>query len=187
MADKAESELEWWLKWILAGLLAIALVLVLVNFSRLHMYRTYFGERSPEVSMRYELLAAAMDEAAVRRHFEGIALNCVPEGSGLGDRVCYASVERADGVPALGVALFFRKGRLQHSVVQVPAWRHLLQKQRLIAAYGPPRMREDPGEAPLLTWQLPKGLLVYNRDRISNLNPLAWGVVMWSASEAMRP
>ncbi|MDP3702664.1 MAG: hypothetical protein Q8R72_17325 [Hylemonella sp.] len=178
-----ESEVEWWLKYILGFLVVLVAILVALNFSRLHMYQTYFGQASPEVAMRYELLSPSMDEAAVRRHFEGMALNCVAENTGMGDRVCYAAVDMADGVPALGVALFFRKGRLNQSVVQVPWWRHLRQKQRLLALHGEPQLQQQPGETPLLAWRMPHGLLVFNQDRISDLNPLSWSVVMWHARQ----
>lgn len=186
MAARTESELEWWLKWILAAVLVISLVLGALNFSRLRTYQSYFRESGPAVSMRYELLSHRMDGTAVRRHFEGLDLNCVAEGGSLGDRVCYAALGSADGVPALGIALFFKKGRLSHSLVQIPWWRHLRQKQQLQARLGPPRLQSQPGQEPLLGWQLPGGLLVYNRDRIGDLNPLAWSVVMWTARELVR-
>ena len=181
-----ESEVEWWLKYIVGFVVLLGMVLAALNFSRLRMYQTYFGETSPEVSMRYELMSPRMDEAAVRRHFEGIALNCVAENSDMGERVCYAAIDMADGVPAIGLAMFFKKGRLSHSLVQVPWWRHLRQKQRLMALYGQPQLQQQPGETALLAWRMPDGLLVFNQDRTSDLNPLSWSVVMWHAREYSR-
>ncbi len=187
MAEKRkETEIEWYLKYILLFVLLAAALSAAINFPRLRMYQNYFFRDSPQVTMRYEQLSPGMDEAAVRRHFDGVPLNCVAEGGSLGDRVCYAAVEAVDGEPALGIALFFKHARLRHTVIQVPWWRHLRQKNRLIATYGPPRLREDPDGTTLLAWYLPHGDLVFNRDRTRDLDPLAWSVVMWTAGEMLR-
>jgi hypothetical protein len=180
MSAREESAFEWWLKYVLLIVLLTGAGLAAYNHERLHVYQAYFRDKSPEIRMRYELLSPDMDEAAVRRHFPDVPLRCEAEPSSLGDRVCYASVEMADGVPALGVALFFEQGRLRRSLIQVPWWRHLLQKQRLETVHGPaPRQS---GQPVLMAWPMPRGLLVFNRDRVSRWNPLAWSVVMWHAA-----
>lgn len=183
MAKAKESEFEWWLKCILVIVLLMAATLAAANYERLHVYQRYFLETSPSVTMRYEQLSGSMDEAAVRRHFEGTSLNCAPEGGGLGDRVCYAHVDEVDGMPALSMALFFNKGRLGHALIQTPWWHHLRQKQRLLAKWGQPHAHQQSEDVPLLAWNLPNGQVVYNSERVSNLNPMAWGILMWTARE----
>lgn len=180
MSAREESAVEWWLKHVLLIALLAGAGLAAYNYDRLHVYQTYFREKSPEIRMRYELLSPDMDEAAVQRHFPGVPLRCEGEPSKLGERVCHAWVEMADGVPALGVALFFEQGRLRRSLIQVPWWRHLLQKQRLETDYGPPERQS--GQPVLMAWRMPHGLLVFNRDRVSSWNPLAWSVLMWHAA-----
>lgn len=179
-----ESDIAWFFKYLILALLGIALVYMAMYHERLRVYAGYFRTDAPEVSMRYELLSASMDEAAVRKHFSGVHLTCIAESVsvGLGDRVCYGAIDKADGAPALGLALFFRQGRLSRSIVQVPWWRHLFQKTRLLAMHGAPTLKEEPGEPAMLSWRKPRGQLLFNRDRSSVLNPLAWSIVMWIAS-----
>ncbi len=170
------------LKNALAVLVILGVLVFLLNYPRLHVYQQYLREPAPATRMRYELLSTDMDEAAVRQHFAGVPLTCIPESrevNGLGDRVCYAALSRADDNPALGLALFFNKGRLGTAIVQVPWWRHVGQRMRLVARYGEPRIRDDK-----LHWKLPNGLLVVNQSRA--LNPLQWSVVMWLPPNARR-
>lgn len=186
MNKRVLEEIDAWGKLLILLALAIVVVVAGVNLERLRMYQTYFSQTSPSVTMRYEQLSGSMDEAAVRAHFAGITLTCMPEPpapQALGDRVCFAATDLVDGVPALGMAAFFQRGQLRHTLVQVPWWRHLRQKTRLQATYGLPRLLATPGEPVLQTWKLSGGLLVFNEQRTRNLDPLAWSIVMWNANE----
>lgn len=166
---------------------ATGLVLAL-SHDRLHVYQRVLRETSPQITMRYEQLSVDMDEATVRRHFAGVALQCLgqpKEVNGLGDRVCYAPIDAVDGNAALTLALFFNRGRLSVAVVHVPWWRHVGMKKRLVARYGEPGSGGVTEKGvPILRWKLPSGDLDFGRDR--DFNPLNWSGVVWLGKDAGR-
>lgn len=175
-------------KYLLVLLLGVIGLVLVLSHDRLHVYRGFLNETSPQITMRYEQLSVDMDEAAVRRHFAGVTLDCFGQpkaANGLGDRVCYAPIDGVDGNAALTLALFFNKGRLSVAVVHVPWWRHLGMKRRLLARYGEPGSGgvTDKGD-PVLRWKLPNGDLDFARDR--DINPLNWSGVVWIGREARR-
>lgn len=183
---QAETWIETWIKWAIVVVLCAAVVLGIFNFSRLPTYRAYLSEKSPEVSMRYAQLSGQMDEVALRKHFEGIALNCYNELDQPGrvaEKICYTSIAKADGDAALTMAAFFNKGRLVSTVVHVPWWVHGTWRDRLVAQYGKANRAGivSPMGGPVLRWTLPNGTLEYNRDR--SLNPLEWSAVFWKAGD----
>lgn len=161
--------------------LVLFLVVIAINFDRLHVYQAYLLEKSPEISMRYEQLSADMDEAAVRRHFSDVPLRCMgneQDVATLGDKVCYASVDKVDGNAALTLAVFFKQGRISLATVHVPLWQHVGMKMRLRARYGLARSGGVTAQGGrILRWELPNGYIDYTRDR--TLNPLQWSAVVW--------
>lgn len=173
-------------KWVsvaaLFVLTALGLLLA-INHDRIHVYQTFLRETSPHVSTNFSALSIDMDEDTVRQHFAGVPFFCEANGpgnDGLGDRACYAAIDRADGDAALTLALFFRQGKLAHAVVQMPWWVHQSWMDRLVQKYGVPTHagRVSRFGGPVLRWSVPNGYLEFNRDR--SFNPLEWNVVMWT-------
>lgn len=172
-----------WLR--VSGLLVLLLLSLLVFTHRgeMQVYGRYFRETSPATQLRLPDLSVHMDEAAVHKHFEGLGFRCMEETQAagrLGDRVCYAFIDQADGRAALTLAAFFKHGRLAHAMVQMPWWVHGEWWEQLDADHGP---AQNTGlvsllGVPSLRWKLPNGHVDFNRDR--GFNPLAWNVILWT-------
>ena len=175
-------------KYLLVFVLGAGGLVMALSHDRLHVYQSALRETSPQITMRYEQLSVDMDEAAARRHFAGVNLDCFgqpKEANGLGDRVCYAPIDAVDGNAALTLALFFNKGRLSVAVVHVPWWRHVGMRKRLLARYGEPGSGGvTDKDTPILRWKLPNGDLDFVRDR--DLNPLNWSGVVWLGKDRSR-
>lgn len=178
-------------KWVqIAIVLVIAMVALLVFSSqdRIHVYGTYLREKSPEITTNFLALSDEMDEIMIRKHFEGVPLTCIGQGPGsdsLGDRVCYASIDKADGDAALTLAAFFRKGRLARVIVQTPWWVHKSWATRLTTQFGAPVHAGLVSRfgGPVLRWTLLNGHVDSNRDR--SINPLNWNVIVWTSRNAV--
>lgn len=167
------------------SVLAIALVGALVfiaNLPRLHVYLKHWGAASPRVAMPYSALSPDMDEKALRAALPSLPLRCISEDksrNGLGDRVCYASLDAADEAPALTAAFFFDGGRLARGVVHVPWWGHHAAARALVAKLGMPEAIQDQRlkGARLVQWRVANGIVVINRD--PGWDPLGWSAVFW--------
>lgn len=172
--------------WMLVGLVIACALLGLMFFDqreKLHVYTKYFRERSPEVSLRLGELSSQMDEPAIRKHFDGVPLTCIAENGGLGDRVCYSPIDKADTLPAMTLAIFFSQGRLATVIVQMPWWTHGAWRDSLDSRNGPPQNAGTVAgqRGDVVRWRLNNGNLEMNRNR--GINPLAWSAVMWTGRE----
>jgi hypothetical protein len=168
-----------WLTRTLAALLVLGLLVLLPNIPILYVYQRYLGQDGPQVQLRLQELRGGMDEKAVLAHFPSSGMRCAPEADkSMGDRVCWAAVGRADGIPALTVALFLRGDRLRLALVQVPWWAHGRLHERLERQWGRPTL-EGSGRT---EWRLPDGArLEVNTFR--SINPLRWSLLMWTAPQ----
>lgn len=170
------------------GVLLLLMLLALAVLSggrQVEMYGRYMRETAPAITLRLTELSSAMDEAAVLRHFGGVPLRCVTQGPGqdsLGDRVCYADIDRADDDAALMLAVFFRDGHLARVMVQLPWWEHGDRLDQLNAQWGLPRKAGRAGllGPPVLRWSMPNGTVEFTARR--ELNPLGLNVLLWSAA-----
>lgn len=168
------------------GVVAVVLLAIYVFLSqdRLAVYGRYIRNTSPEISTNFSALKPSMDETAVRQHFDGVPLTCdgqSPGSNSLGERVCYAAIDKADGHAALTLAAFFNKGKLVRAFIQVPWWAHNSWLQSLMAQWGQPQQAGIVSKfgGPVLRWRMPNGYVECNRDR--GFNPLSWSVVIWTA------
>lgn len=170
-------DLPRWLQVACIAVLVSLALLVFLNRHRMDVYGTYIRETSPVVTIRLAELSRDMDEAAVQKHFEGVQLRCVaqtPDADTLGERVCYAPIDKADGNAALTLAMFFNQGKLVRAMVQVPWWVHGVWLKRFNAELGPPQRLG--GE---LRWRMPNGQVEFDRSR--SWNPLEWNAILWTA------
>lgn len=168
----------------IGGAVAIAAVVTVTSLPRLHVYLKYWGAQSPSTSVPYATFSADMDENAVRAAMPALSLTCIAEDkarNGLGDRVCYSSLQRADDAPALTLAFFFDHGRLAHAVLQVPWWGHHATVRSLVGRLGMPEaIQDEPVRGSrLVQWRVRGGLVEMNRD--PGWNPLGWSAVYWKA------
>jgi hypothetical protein len=168
-----------WLPLAIIG--TIAALLLALNAGVLHIYQKHFTEKLPSVRMPWKSLSASMDETAVRGMFPGVNVRCMAQVTDMGDRVCYTSVERVDGYPALTVAFFFRKGRLNLATVHVPWWGHGRAADALVRDFGP-HQRDWSGPMRLRRWDMQQGTLQMNESR--SINPLSWSAIVWTAQGA---
>ena len=178
------KDLPKWVQVFIVLVIGVAALLVFFSRDRIHVYGTYLREKSPHINTQLSFLTADMNEAMIQKHFEGLPLRCYGQRPGedaLGDRVCHASIDRADGDAALTLAVFFRKGRLAHLLVQMPWWVHASWVQRLTAQFGAPYVAGSASRMgePVLRWTLQHGYVDTNRNR--SFNPLNWNAILWSA------
>jgi hypothetical protein len=168
-----------WANYLLILLAVLAALIVVPNIRALHVYEKYFRGNEPEAQIRFEALSPDWDEAAAQRHFTGLPMRCLSESnSPLGNRVCFASISKANGNPALTLALFFKAGRLNVAVLQVPWWAHGRVRNSIIRQWGAPAPSGTDGTGwSIGRWELPNGRLEMNNSRF--LNPLSWSAVMW--------
>lgn len=174
----------------IAIILLLVALMVLSSHDRLPVYATYLREKSPEITTRLTELAVTMDEAMLRQHFAGVPLSCAGQAPGndsLGDHVCYAQIDRADGDAALMLAAFFHKGKLARLIIQTPWWSHATWMQRFNAQFGNPTQAGLVSHfgGPVLRWTMPNGYVEANRDR--SFNPLTWNVIIWTGSTKAHP
>ena len=177
------QDLPRWVIVTISVVIGALALMVFLNFERLDVYRTYLREKSPEIQTRFNDLSVSMDEATVKQHFSGLAFRCMVQRAGeddLGERVCYAPIEKADGEAALGLAALFNKSKLVRVIVQMPWWVLDGWAERSTLQYGEPKFagRVSLVGGPVLRWTLPNGHLESNRDRSFNL--LSWNVVIWT-------
>lgn len=178
--------LRIWVVAVLVVLLAAIAVLCFFNRERWKDYRDYFREDYVAVEMQYDKFTSATDEKAARKLFPNVFLRCYDDSSAprLGDRVCYSTVTHVDGLPAMSVLLFFAKGKLTHTMVRVPWWRHGAWRDKLVSQYGVAHKSTTFAvlEGPLVQWDLPGGAYInFHRER--SLNPLEWSGIFWSAGQ----
>jgi hypothetical protein len=176
------QELPKWVQLTLVVVLVLMGLMMFMERDKLHVYATYFREKSPEIQVQFDALSSAMDEAAVRKHFDGVPLQCNAENGNLGDRACYSAIDRADGMPAMTLVVFFSKGKLVRAVVQMPWWSHGTWFASLKSRYGAPQHGGTLGgwRGPVSRWTIPSGYLEMNRDR--GYNPLSWSAAIWTQS-----
>jgi hypothetical protein len=172
-------------QWLLITLVLAFAGLGLMLFDAredLHTYQTYFRDKSPDVSLRIGELSTRMDEAAFRKHFESVPIQCVAEQSTLGDRLCYSSIDSADGLPALTLLAFLNKGKLAFVIVQVPWWRHGTWLKSLKLKFGSFQKAGVTGDerGAVLRWALDNGFLEMSQKRA--FNPMDWSTVMWTGT-----
>ena len=168
--------------WAVLATGLIAGLVVVANLPRMHVYLKHWGTASPRVAMPYAALSPDMDEKALRAALPSLPLRCISEDrarNGLGDRVCWASLDAADGAPALTAAFFFDGGRLAQGVVHVPWWGHHAAARALVAKLGVPEAIQDRRVkgARLVQWGVANGLVGINRD--PGWDPLGWSAVFW--------
>lgn len=179
------TEIPKWVRNLIVLTFVVVGLMVFFARDRLHVYEYYLREKLPRISTDFAALSADMDEAALRKHYASVPLRCVAQGpidDSLGERVCYESIERADGDAALALAAFFHNGKLVRVMVQTPWWVHASWIQRLTTQYGS-AVRAVGGStmgAPSLRWTMPNGHVEINRDRSWNL--LKWNVILWTPS-----
>ena len=187
-ASVLTQPLPRWAKWLLGVLAVVIALVVLPNVASLHVYEKHFRGNAPQVRLRFDELSSTMDEAAVRAHFQGQApLTCIPETqSTLGNRVCYTALRKANGEPALTMALFLRDGRLRHGVLHVPWWAHGAVQAGFTRDYGQPRPSGvDESGKRLVRWTMAGGKLEMNDSRY--FGPLNHSTAFWTAEAPLRP
>jgi hypothetical protein len=184
-----------WLSITLLGvllLMLLAILLVLSHPQHAREYKLYLSEQRPGVTFQLDELSPTWTESDLRARFAALDWRCYDNRPGeyLDDRSCFADVQSFNGHGAMGLSFYFKAGRLNQAVVNVPWWSHWSALGSLEAQYGPPLASQWLPRAGvrLHGWQLANGGGVFfNRDL--PLNPLEWNAIFWrSAREcALRP
>jgi hypothetical protein len=173
----------------IAAIVIFGAASVFRNTPSLYVYLKHWGATSSRVSVPYADFTADMDERALHANLSPLPVRCIDESfqaNGLGERVCYAAIDEADGAPALTFAAFFHHGKLARALVHVPWWGHHAMVRSLVARFGPPVVIESSNpEARLVHWRLQRGTVTINRD--PGWDPLTWSTVLWLAETDKRP
>lgn len=167
-----------WAQALVALMACVPVLLVLVNWNRLHIYQRYFFERSAPVSLPWDPLSPLMSEADVNT-LVGRPLTCMPDPTSMGSRTCYTPVHKVNDHPAHTIAFFFDRGQLNTAMVQVPSWAHQEARNMLIARHGGGGPARDGRGVDLMRWNLAQGKVDMNSHR-SWLNPLDWSAIVWT-------
>jgi len=157
-------------------------------------YRRYFLDSRPVITVRFDALSGAMDEAGLQQYFSGLPLRCadvprVPDANGrAGDRLCRADIDRVvdavgdrvGGVPAMQLSAMFDGGRLIAVRIDLPWWVHHAALRWLVAQLGAPAsidLRQVEGST--VAWRARAGVVELNRD--PGWDPLKTSGLQWSA------
>ena len=170
---------------VLLVMLALALFL-LINRELLWFAAKGLTNGEEDVSGLFVSLGENVGEQAIVASTPALRFRCgaMPLANrALGDRYCWAYVRSYEGVRALGVAYFFRQGRLESAKVDIPWWLHGLMANRLRHQFGEPTMIQHlpVGNQRLEGWRVANGVILYNRD--PDLNPLQTNTVFWMSRQ----
>ncbi|TVQ90194.1 MAG: hypothetical protein EA400_06435 [Chromatiaceae bacterium] len=118
----------------------------------------------PSFNLAHERLGPGITEDLLRTQFPRVAFDCVAARSAFGDRVCAASIGAFSGIPARTAQIYYAGDALRAVRIDYRARYHDLLRRTLIAAHGQPRpTTAGDGEAAVLDWSLPGGLLLLPR------------------------
>ncbi|RZI77604.1 MAG: hypothetical protein EOP80_04245 [Variovorax sp.] len=132
---------------------------------------------SQKLAISLDNFAPGMTEAQVLSAIKSPALNCIDQpGFFMGGRVCQARLSSYLDIPALFVAFFFKNGSLSGVKVDVPNAQHRAMGTALLSKYGPPTI-EGKDAKDVVGWKLPKGKMIYNRERATD--PSVHNTVLW--------
>ncbi len=161
-------------------LFPIFLLAVLASIG-LYLYSTQASiDGSGKLAARLDSFTPGMTEAEVLSAVQSPVLTCVDRpGFFMGSRVCQARVSSYLTVPALFVAFFFKDGGLSGVKVDVPNAEHRAVGTMLQSQYGAPTIdnKGSAGNPGVVGWKLPKGRVVYNRER--EADPKVHNTILW--------
>ena len=150
-------------------------------------YRLYLSEDRPSLILRYEDISDDWTESQIKERFAQLRFRCYDNRPGeyVDDRSCFADIGAHNGSPAMAVAFYLAKGKVNHVGITVPWWAHERQAERLVSAYGKPLAAQALPIAGvrLSGWKMPgRHAIFFSRDR--PLNPVMWSLVFWSSERA---
>lgn len=164
-------------RWLTRTLLAVFVLLAVIGvsgFGRYHVYQKHFRETIADTPTRFRDLRPGMTDKEVMAMYPGMPWRCTYQdaAAGMGDWVCFSSLNTADGYPALTMGFFFTKKKLTMGLVHVPWWAHGRAQETMRKLYGPPVRYQG-----LLRWRMPDGTLDMNPAR--SFNPVWWSAIVW--------
>ncbi len=136
------------------------------------------------IAMRYAQLSAQMDEAALKVHFDGLALVCAPAKSKPTQVECLATPDQVDEVSALQLRLLLVDGHLSEATVLVPWWRHHTALRALLRDLGAAQsLSPEHDLQPQIIWRVPGGEVRLNRA--PGFDPLHASRILWRAADSV--
>jgi hypothetical protein len=142
----------------------------------------HFTQGQGAIAMRYAQLTAQMDEAALKSHFDGLALVCAPVNAQPTRVECLATPHQLDGVSALQLRLALVDGRLSEAAVLVPWWHHHTALRALLRDLGAAHsLSPENVPHPQIIWRVPGGEVLLNR--VPGFDPLHASRILWRAAE----
>jgi len=120
---------------------------------------------SDSINIPLAQLSGAMTEQDVLQRYPDLGLDCGKESSKLGDRSCYASVRKVNGVDAWFVVFFFEKGRLSGLKLDIQPDGHAAMLNELHSLFG--KGSETPGKrgsGPIIQWIGAQGAFGINKS-----------------------
>ena len=163
------------------ALLAGFAALLWLNRDALPLYKAHLTGNLPAVTLRPNQLATTMDEAALRRHFGGLAWTCASDPRDAAARHCVAAASSADDVAALSLTARLANGRLQSAELLLPWWAHHTMLRKLVATLGAPALIDRQAPAPAVRrrvgWRVDGGMVLLDRD--PGWDPLRPSALTW--------
>lgn len=147
--------------------------------------------RAKPVVMDLDLLNEKDDPQKIKQTYDYLHYACASETSTLGDSVCWAPISQFNGIDALVIAFFFRKGELSAVRASFPAKRHTELISSLHKLYGQERTFGHPTDKEWITtvgWMRLNGVV----STIDHAEALQETIVLWVSktkivTDALRP
>lgn len=128
------------------------------------------------ITLPFAKLSGAMTEQDILNRYPDLGLDCGKESSNLGDRSCYASIRKVNGVDSWFIVFFFENGQLSGLKLDIQPDGHEAMLSELHSLFGDSKeMPAKNKSGPLLQWMGAQGVFVMNKVAYSGApSQLVW-------------
>lgn len=182
-----------------AAIVLVAIVCGAIAFrANVREYYLYLTERRPAVDFSFGEISGDWSEADLKDYFEGATLLCeenagaesaaaAAAGTETEARACFLDIARYLNAPAMKIAFFFNRGKLETARVMVPVWAHAEIRAAMDGEYGRGRIFSGGKIAAegLLRWPTSNGGAVF-LNYAPVRNPFGWNQLLWMSPRLCR-
>lgn len=136
------------------------------------------------LDINFNNITSDLNEEKVIQKFQDVKLKCMREGTEMGDRVCWAYIRKANGIPAKLAAFFFIENKIFQIKIDVKGEEHTRLLNQLKDDYGEWEfMTNQPGPygSPIAAWFLPSGTLSVSETVPAGVD----SQILWVSNSAM--
>lgn len=170
---------------LLASLLFILFCIVAFR-PILREYKVYLFDSHPGTDFTFDELSEEWSEDDLKSKFNPLELTCYDDDTlgKMGDRSCYAHIQRHNNIPAMLVVFFLNHGKLETASIHVPKWAHYEMREDLLRLHGRPTLKRTGDNSLLNEWTLANhSQLFYNNSTSAGLQ---WSAIFWISNRALK-